>query len=94
MKVCILGNGLVSLTLAKSLVNLGINVDIFSDQKIKKYNKIQTIGISQNNIEFFNSNIFNIKKLLWDINNIEIFSENLKNQRILKFDDKIIGFFL
>jgi len=88
MKVCILGNGLVSLTLAKSLVNLGINVDIFSDQKIKKYNKIQTIGISKNNIEFFNSNILNIKKLLWDINNIEIFSENLKNQRILKFDDK------
>ena len=88
MKVCILGNGLVSLTLAKSLVNLGINVDIFSDQKIKKYNKIQTIGISKNNIEFFNSNIFNIKKLLWDINNIEIFSENLKNQTILNFDNK------
>ena len=88
MKVCILGNGLVSLTLAKSLVNLGINVDIFSDQKIKKYNKIQTIGISKNNIEFFNSNILNIKKLLWDVNNIEIFSENLKNQKILKFDDK------
>ena len=88
MKVCILGNGLTSLTLAKALVNLGINVDIFSDQKIKKYNKIQTIGISKNNIEFFNSNILNIKKLLWDINNIEIFSENLKNQKILNFENK------
>ena len=80
MKVCILGNGLVSLTLAQSLVNLGINVDIFSEHKIKKYNKIQTIGISKNNIEFFNSNIINIKKLLWDINNIEIYSENLKSK--------------
>ena len=88
MKVCILGNGLTSLTLAKALANLGINVDIFSDQKIKKYNKIQTIGISKNNIEFFNSNIFNIKRLLWDINNIEIFSENLKNQKILNFKNK------
>ena len=88
MKVCILGNGLTSLTLAKALANLGINVDIFSDQKIKKYNKIQTIGISKNNIEFFNSNICNIKKLLWDINNIEIFSENLKNQKILNFENK------
>ena len=88
MKVCILGNGLTSLTLAKSLVNLGINVDIFSDQKIKKYNKIQTIGISRNNIEFFNSNILNIKKLLWDINNIEIFSEGLENQKILNFENR------
>ena len=88
MKVCILGNGLTSLTLAKALANLGINVDIFSDQKIKKFNKIQTIGISKNNIEFFNSNICNIKKLLWDINNIEIFSENLKNQKILNFENK------
>ena len=88
MKVCILGNGLTSLTLAKALANLGINVDIFSDQKIKKFNKIQTIGISKNNIEFFNSNIFNIKRLLWDINNIEIFSENLKNQKILNFENK------
>jgi len=88
MKVCILGNGLTSLTLAKALVNLGINVDIFSDKKIKKYNKIQTIGISKNNIEFFNSNILNIKKLLWDINNIEIFSESLKDQKILNFENK------
>ena len=29
MKVCILGGGLTSLTLAKTLVNLGIYVDIF-----------------------------------------------------------------
>ena len=29
MKVCILGDGLTSLTLAKALVNLGIKVDIY-----------------------------------------------------------------
>ena len=46
MKVSIIGNGLISLTLAKTLVNLGISVDVFSDKKIKKYNKIQTLGIS------------------------------------------------
>ena len=88
MKVCILGQGLTSLTLAKSLVNLGINVDIFSDLKFKKYNKIQTIGISKNNLEFFNSNILNIRKLSWNIDKIEIFSENLKNQKILNFENK------
>ena len=61
MKVSILGNGLTSLTLAKMLVNQGINVDIFSDQKNKKYNKNQTIGISKSNVEFFNKNIYTSK---------------------------------
>ena len=87
MKVSILGNGLTSLTLAKLLTNQGIKVDIFSDQKIKKYNKIQTLGISKTNIDFFNKNILDIKKLLWNVNKIEIFSENLDNQKILEFKD-------
>ena len=84
MKVSILGNGLTSLALAKSLVNKDIKVDIFSDQKIKNYNKIQTLGISKVNTDFFNENILNIKKLLWEIDKIEIFSESLKNEKILK----------
>ena len=88
MKVSILGSGLTSLTLAKLLVNQGINVDIFSDQKIKKNNKIQTLGISKSNIEFFNENILDIKKYLWNINKIEIFSENLKNEKILNFENR------
>ena len=85
MKVSILGNGLTSLALAKSLVNQGIKVDIFSEQKIKNNNKIQTLGISKSNIEFFNKNILDIKKFLWNINKIEIFSENLENEKILNF---------
>ena len=40
MRVCILGNGLTSLTLAKTLVNMGINVDFFLIKK-KKINKSQ-----------------------------------------------------
>ena len=87
MKVSILGNNLTSLTLAKLLVNQGIKVDIFSDQKIKKNNKIQTLGISKSNIEFFNENILDIKKFLWNINKIEIFSENLRNEKILNFQN-------
>ena len=47
MKVCILGSGLTSLTLAKTLANIGINVDIFSNVINQKYNKIRTIGISK-----------------------------------------------
>ena len=34
MKVSVLGNGLTGLTLAQSLVNQGIKVDIFSEKNI------------------------------------------------------------
>mgnify|MGYP007000226880 len=77
-----------SLALAKSLVNQGISVDIFSERKIKKNNKTQTIGISKANIDFFNRNILNINKFLWKINKIEIYSENLKNEKVLNFENK------
>ena len=88
MNVLILGDGLTSITLAKMLVNNGIKVDIFSNKKTKKYNKIQTLGISKTNVEFFNKNILNIKNFLWNIDNIEIYSENLKNEKILNFENK------
>ena len=63
MNVCILGVGLTSLTLAKALVNLGINVDVYSKKgvHIKKDNR--TLGISKSNIDFINENIVDIKKL-------------------------------
>jgi len=86
MKVSILGNGLTSLTLAKLLVNQGLKVDIFSDQKFKKNDKIQTLGISKSNIDFFNKNILDIKKFLWNISKIEIFNENIKTEKILNFE--------
>ena len=88
MKVSILGNGLTSLTLAKTLVNQGIRVDIFSDGKVQKYSNIQTLGISKTNVNFFNESIINIENLLWDINKIKIYSENLKNEEILNFKKK------
>ena len=87
MNVCILGNGLTSLTLAKSLVNKGIYVDIISNNKKDKTNSDRTIGISKINLDFFNKEILNINKLAWNINNIEIYSENLNNERILNFQN-------
>ncbi len=85
MEVCIIGGGLVSLTLAKALINQGINVDFFSNQKFNKIDKSRTIGISKDNTDFFNKNILDIKKLLWNIDKIEIYSENLKDEKILDF---------
>ena len=77
MKVCILGSGLTSLTLAKTLINQGIFVDIFPSKKIFKRDSNRTLGISKINLDFFNKEVLNIEKLGWDIKKIEIFSENL-----------------
>ena len=87
MNVCILGNGLTSLTLAKSLINKGIYVDIISKKIENKTNYDRTIGISKINLEFFNKEIMNINKLSWDINKIEIYSENFNNEKILNFQN-------
>ena len=57
MTVCILGNGLTALTLAKALVNYKIDVDVLSNKKNYKTNTLRTIGITKNNFDFFNKNI-------------------------------------
>ena len=88
MKVCIIGSGLTSLSLAKSLVNLGLKVDLFSNNHHNIYDKLQTIGISKSNIDFFNKKILNIDHLLWGINRIEIFTENLHDENVLDFQNK------
>ena len=85
MTVCILGNSLTALTLAKLLVNYDIDVDLIFNKKNYKINHTRTIGISRNNIDFFNNNIINVEKLIWNINKIEIFSENLKKEKLLNF---------
>ena len=87
MRVCIIGNSLSSLTLAKALVNLNITVNVLYEKKDVKLNKSRTIGISKSNIDFFNKHIINIEKLLWKIKNIEIYSDNLKEEKLLNFEN-------
>ena len=85
MTVCILGNSLTALTLAKALVNYEIDVDVIFNNKNYKINDTRTIGISKDNVDFFNRNIINIKRLIWNIKAIEIFSENLKKEKLINF---------
>ena len=85
MKVCILGSGLSSLTLAKSLVNQKIYVDVFYPKKKYSLNKTRTIGISKSNLEFFNENIINIEKIIYKLNKIEIYSDNLEKEKLINF---------
>ncbi len=86
MNICIIGDGLTSLSLAKNLVNKKINIHIYYKNKIKKLASGRTIGIAKNNFKFFEKKIDIIKKKsFWPIKKIEIYSEKLKNNKILNF---------
>ena len=87
MKVCIIGGGLVSLTLAQVLIQKELSVDILINRENKKYDKTRTLGISKSNIDYFNKKIINIEKILWEIKNIKIYTEKYSNQEILKFNN-------
>ena len=88
MNVCIIGNGLTSLSLAKNLANKKIDIDIFYEKK-NNPSINRTLGISNYNFEFFKKEIQNIeKKDLCEIKKIEIYSEKFDNKRILKFEEK------
>ena len=86
MKVCILGNSLTALTLAKALVNCEINVELFYNKNDYKISETRTIGITKNNIDFFNKEIINIEKIIWNIKKIEIFSDNFDKKKLINFN--------
>ena len=88
MNICIIGDGLTSLSLAKSLTNKKINVHFCHKNKIENLSSSRTIGISKNNLEFFRKKIYKIpKKNFWEIKKIEIYSEKLEKEKLLKFEN-------
>ena len=87
MKVCIIGDGLVSLTLAHVLMQKDIFVDIFAQKKSSKYDPSRTLGISKSNIDYFNNEIIDVKKILWEIKGIKIYTEKDSQNELLKFDN-------
>ena len=88
MNICIIGDGLTSLSLAKNLINKKINVHLYHRKKIKNLSSSRTIGISKNNLEFFKKEILNISKnFFWEVKKIEIFSEQLQKENLLRFEN-------
>ena len=68
MNICIIGEGLTGLSLAKNLINKKINIHFYHKNKIKNSSSSRTIGISKNNLEFFRNEIYKIpKKNFWEI---------------------------
>jgi len=87
MNICLIGNGLVSLTLARTLVNNKIKVNMYSVGGKKTQNQNRTISISANNWEFLQKEVIKIKNnLAWGINDIEIYNEENRKEKILNFN--------
>lgn len=94
MNICIIGDGLTSLSLAKNLINKKINIHFYHKKKIEHLSLSRTIGISKNNYEFFRKEIQKIsKKIFWKINKIEIYSEKLEKENLLRFEKNNIDLF-
>ena len=88
MNVCIVGDGLTSLSLAKNLINKKINVHIYYKKKINNFSSNRTIGISKDNLDFFKKEILHLPiNFLWGIKKIEIYTEKLKKEKILNFEN-------
>tara|TARA_B100000787_G_scaffold169981_1_gene163258 strand:+ start:1576 stop:2673 length:1098 start_codon:yes stop_codon:yes gene_type:complete len=94
MNICIIGDGLTSLTLAKSLINKKINVSICHVKKTNNSPLNRTIGLTKNNLNFFEEEIIKFSKQnIWQIKKIKIYSEKSKNHKILDFEDNSRGLF-
>ena len=81
MRVCIIGAGLTSLTLAKALVNQKIYVDIHIEKKEPNLSKTRTLGISKSNIEFFSKNIIDIAEEMLRISSLGLERRNKTDNR-------------
>ena len=88
MKICLIGDGLTNLVLAKSLTEKNINVFLYYTPTKTKLTNNRTIGISKENFDFFQKKIIKIDQISWPINFIKIFSEKNLKDKLLSFGPK------
>jgi len=95
MNICLIGDTLTSLALAKNLTNKNIKVIVYCKNFKNHGFQTRTIGISKNNFDFFNKEIIKFKKnMIWKIKKIEIYTEKLKDEKILNFENNQEELFL
>ena len=63
MNICLIGDGLTNLVLAKILANKNISISVCFESKKTKKSTSRTIGISKNNFIFLNLILQILKKL-------------------------------
>ena len=97
MTICLIGKNLTTLVLSKILINKGINVDLYYlDNNISKNltNTIsRTIGLSNDSIEFLESQKILFKKKCWGIKRINLYKDE-SYKSFLNFDSKKGSFFM
>ena len=72
MKICLIGDSLSNLVLAKNLLGKKIKIDLFYEPPKNRNNTSRTIGITQDNMNYIKNNIFNKKTSKNDIKYIKI----------------------
>jgi len=87
MNICLIGDGLTNLVLAKTLIEKNIKVSLYYNYPKRKLYNTRTLGISKNNYDFIQNKIIKTEKLFWPINLIKIFSEKSQNNKILSFGE-------
>ena len=91
-KICIIGEGLTALMLAKVLLDLNLKIDLVNQNIFsKKKNQTRTVAISSNNFSFLKKQeIISAKKnSSWKINKINIFNSKFnKSKKVLDFKKK------
>jgi len=89
MNICLIGDSLTTLALAKNLVNKKIKVSVYCKKNPKKESISRTIGISKDNLDFFNKEILKFRKnSAWNLNQIEIYrNQEQKDYKILSFQE-------
>ena len=97
MTICLIGKNLTTLVLSKIFINNGIKVDLYYyDNKISEnmaITKSRTIGLSNDSIEFLESQRILNKKDCWEIKKINLYKgESFKS--FLNFNPKRGSFFM
>ena len=93
MNICLIGNNLSNLVLAKNLLDRKINIDLFYHPTINSTKTTRTIGISENNIDFLNINNIHLSNISWPIKSIKVFNEVDQKIEILNFKSSKNFFF-
>ena len=88
MKICLIGNGITNLLLAKCLLKRNFSVHLYDKYKKFALSLTRTIAISEENKKFINKYILTNDKLFWPVNNIKIYNENNSKIEVLNFTNK------
>tara|TARA_B100000886_G_scaffold5583_1_gene3489 strand:- start:4059 stop:5141 length:1083 start_codon:yes stop_codon:yes gene_type:complete len=87
MKICLIGQNLTNLILAKVFEEKKLNVDIYLNKKNQSIKTNKTIAISSDNFDYLKfitkSNI-----IAWRSKKIKIFTESSKSKEIINFNKK------